>query len=118
MTTMKNFVQLIGHAGNDPEVRTFGSGAKIARLNVATNEFYINEKGERVEETTWHRLVAWGKLAERVEKTVKKGAHVAITGKLTHNQWENKEGQKHTSTEITLSEFILLGGADKKSAKA
>ncbi len=116
MTTMRNFVQLIGHAGNDPEVRTFGKDGKVARLNVATKEFFNNEKGERVEETTWHRLVAWGKLAERMEKVVKKGAHIAVTGKLTNNQWEDKDGQKRFNTEVTINDFMLMGSTDKKPA--
>lgn len=116
MTTMRNFVQLIGHAGNDPEVRTFGNGGKVVRLSVATNEFYNNEKGERVEDTTWHRLVAWGKLAERVEKMVKKGALVAVTGKLTNSQWEDKDGQKRYTSEVTLSDIMLMGNNEKKSS--
>ncbi|HMM11434.1 MAG TPA: single-stranded DNA-binding protein [Bacteroidales bacterium] len=115
---MRNFVQLIGHAGNDPEVRTFGNGGKVARLNVATNESYKNDKGERVEETTWHRLVAWGKLAERIEKAVKKGSLVAVTGKLTNNQWEDKDGQKRYTTEVTLSDFMLMGSLEKKAENA
>jgi single-strand DNA-binding protein len=114
MTTMRNFVQLIGNVGNDPEVRTFGNGGKVVRLNLATNEFYTNEKGERVEDTTWHRIVAWGKLAERMEKVIKKGALIALTGKLTNNQWEDKEGQKRSTTEVTLSDFMLMGITEKK----
>lgn len=111
---MRNFVQLIGHAGNDPEVRTFGNSGKVVRLNVATNEFYTNEKGERVEDTTWHRIVAWGKMAERIEKQVKKGTHVALTGKLTNNQWQDKDGQKHYTTEVTVNDFMLIGNGEKK----
>jgi len=109
MTTMRNSVQLIGNAGNDPEVKTFGNDRKVARLNVATNEYYTNEKGERVKETQWHRVVAWGKIAERIEKNLKKGQEIALSGKLTTNNWEDKEGNKRQTVEVVINELILKG---------
>lgn len=118
MTTMRNFVQLIGRAGNDPDVRTTNNGVKIARLSIATKEFYLNEKGDRVESTTWHRLVAWSKMAELIEKNVKKGLLVAIKGKLTNNNWLDKDGQKHQITEINVSEFMLMSTPVKENANA
>lgn len=72
MTTMRNSVQLIGHAGKDPEVKTILNDRKMARFTLATNDFYTNNKGERVEQTQWHRILAWGKTAETIEKEVKK----------------------------------------------
>jgi single-strand DNA-binding protein len=106
MTTLRNSVQLIGHAGGDPEVKTFGSERKVARFSLATNESYYNSKGEKVEETQWHRLVAWGKAAERIEKLVKKGHYIAVTGKLTTNNWDDKDGNKRQTVEVEISDFL------------
>jgi single-strand DNA-binding protein len=108
MTTLKNSVQLIGHAGIDPEVKTIGKDRKMARFTLATNDYYINEKGDRKEDTQWHRLVAWGKTAEIVEKHVKKGQQVAISGKLTNNNWEDKDGNKHQHVEVVINEIIAF----------
>ncbi|MFY7878669.1 MAG: single-stranded DNA-binding protein, partial [Lacibacter sp.] len=78
MYALKNKVQLIGHLGNAPEIKTIESGKKLARFSIATNETYRNAKGERVTETQWHTLVAWGKVADIAEKYLNKGKEVAI----------------------------------------
>ena len=109
MSTLKNKVQLIGHVGNDPEIKTFDGGKKLAKLNVATNENYKNEKGEKVEETQWHSLIAWGKTADIIEKYVVKGKEIAIEGKLTHRSYEDKNGEKRYVTEVVIDELMLLG---------
>ena len=109
MSTLKNKVQLIGHVGNDPEVKTFDGGKKLAKLTIATNESYKNEKGEKVEETQWHNLVAWGKTADIIEKYVVKGKEIAIEGKLTHRSYEDKNGEKRYVTEVVIDEVLLLG---------
>ena len=109
MSTLKNKVQLIGHVGNDPEIKTFDGGKKLAKLTIATNESYKNEKGEKVEETQWHNLVAWGKTAEIIEKYVVKGKEIAIEGKLTHRSYEDKNGEKRYVTEVVIDEVLLLG---------
>ena len=109
MSTLRNKVQLIGHVGNDPEIKTFDGGKKLAKLNVATNESYKNDKGEKVEETQWHNLVAWGKTAEIIEKYVVKGKEIAIEGKLTHRSYEDKNGEKRYVTEVVIDEVLLLG---------
>ena len=70
MNAMKNKVQLIGNVGNEPEVKTFGEGKKVANITIATNDYYINEKGDKVEQTEWHRVTAWGKVADIIEKYV------------------------------------------------
>ena len=88
MSTLKNKVQLIGNVGNDPEIKSFDGGKKLAKLSIATNESYKNDKGEKVEETQWHSLVAWGKTADIIEKYVVKGKEIAIEGKLTHKSYE------------------------------
>jgi single-strand DNA-binding protein len=109
MSTLRNKVQLIGHVGNDPEIKTFDGGKKLAKLNVATNENYKNEKGEKVEETQWHTLIAWGKTADIIEKYVVKGKEIAIEGKLTHRSYEDKNGEKRYVTEVVIDEIMLLG---------
>ena len=109
MSTLRNRVQLIGNVGNDPEVKTFEAGKKVANLTIATNDSYRNEKGEKVEQTEWHRVVAWGKTAEIIEKHVTKGKEVAIDGKLTHRSYDDKNGEKRYITEVVVSEITLLG---------
>jgi single-strand DNA-binding protein len=109
MYALKNKVQLIGNLGNAPEVKTLESGKKMARFNVATNEIYRNTKGEKVTETQWHNLVAWGKIAEIVEKFLTKGKEVAIEGKLINRSYNDKDGNKKYITEIQVNELLLLG---------
>ena len=109
MSTLKNKVQLIGHVGNDPEIKSFDGGKKLAKLSIATNESYKNEKGEKVEETQWHNLIAWGKTAEIIEKYVVKGKEIAIEGKLTHRSYEDKNGEKRYVTEVVIDELLMLG---------
>jgi single-strand DNA-binding protein len=109
MYALKNKVQLIGNLGNAPEVKTTESGKKLARFSVATNESYRNAKGEKVTETTWHNLVAWGKVADLAEKYLTKGKEVAIEGKLINNSYTDKDGVKRFSTEIQVNEILMLG---------
>ncbi len=116
MYALKNKVQLIGHVGNQPDVRTTESGKKLTRFNVATNEVYRNARGEKVTETQWHNLVAWGKVAEIAEKFLSKGREVAVEGKLINRSYTDKEGNKKYITEIQVNELLLLG-ATKADAK-
>lgn len=110
MNALVNKVQLIGNLGNAPEVKTLESGKKMARFSVATNESYRNAKGEKVTETQWHNLVAWGKLAEIVEKYLVKGKEVAVEGKLINRTYNDKDGNKKHITEIQVNELRMLGG--------
>lgn len=114
MNALKNKVQLIGNLGNAPEVRNTESGKKLVRFSVATNETYRNAKGEKVTETQWHNLIAWGKIADIAEKYLTKGSEVAIEGKLMNNNYTDKDGVKKYSTEIQVHELLLL--ASKGSA--
>ncbi|MET0391518.1 MAG: single-stranded DNA-binding protein [Chitinophagaceae bacterium] len=109
MYALKNKVQLIGNLGNTPDIRTTEAGKKLARFSVATNETYRNAKGERITETQWHNLVAWGKVAEIAEKYLGKGKEVAIEGKLVSRSYSDKEGNKKYITEIQVSEILMLG---------
>lgn len=106
---LKNKVQLIGHLGNDPEIKTLESGKKLAKFSIATNEDYRNAKGEKVRETQWHRVVAWGKLAEIIEKYVGKGKEIAIEGKLVNSTYNDKQGIKKYSTEVYANDMMMLG---------
>jgi single-strand DNA-binding protein len=105
---MKNKVQLIGNVGNDPEVKSFNE-KKVANFSIATNEFYYNDKKEKVEQTEWHKVVAWGKTAEIIEKFVTKGKEVMVEGKLTYRSYDDKDGIKRYVTEILVNEVLLLG---------
>ncbi len=115
MYALKNKVQLIGNLGNAPEVKTTESGKKLARFSVATNESYRNAKGEKVTETTWHNLVAWGKVAEIAEKYLNKGSEIAIEGKLINRSYTDKDGNKKYITEVQVNEILMFGG-DKPTA--
>ena len=108
MNTLRNKVQLIGNLGNDPEIINLESGKTLAKFSIATNESYKNAKGEKVTDTQWHNIVAWGKTAQIVEKFVGKGKEVAIEGKLTTRAWEDKEGIKRYTTEVVCNELLLL----------
>ena len=104
---MKNRVQLIGHVGQEPEITNLESG-RVANFTIATNENYTNAKGEKVEQTEWHRVSAWGKTVVIIEKLLTKGSHVAIEGKLTHRSYDDKDGNKRYITEVVANELVLL----------
>jgi single-strand DNA-binding protein len=109
MYALRNRVQLIGNLGNAPEIRKTETGKKLVRFSVATNESYKNSNGDKVTETQWHSLVAWGKLADIAEKFLNKGTEVAIEGKLINRNYTDKEGIKKYITEIQVNELLLLG---------
>ena len=112
MSTLRNKVQLIGNLGNDPEIVTLESGKNLAKFSIATNDTYKNGQGERVTDTQWHNVVAWGKTADIIEQYVTKGKEIAIEGKLTSRSYEDKEGNKRYITEVVVSEILLLGSKD------
>lgn len=109
MNTLRNKVQLIGHVGNAPEIVTLESGRKLAKFSIATNETYKNNKGEKITDTQWHNVVAWGKTAELVENYVPKGKEIGVEGKLTSRTYEDKDGIKRYITEVVCNELLLLG---------
>lgn len=108
MNALRNKVQLIGHVGNDPEIKNFETGKKLANLTLATNETYKNDKGEKVEETQWHKVVAWGRQAEVIEKYVAKGKEIVVEGKLVHRTYDDKNGEKRYVTEVVVNDLLLL----------
>ncbi len=109
MNTLRNKVQLIGNLGTQPEVITLESGKKLAKFTMATNDSYKNSKGEKVTETQWHNIVAWGNTAQIIESYLSKGEEVAIEGKLTSRSYEDKNGNKRYITEIVANELLMLG---------
>ncbi|TXN37355.1 single-stranded DNA-binding protein [Flagellimonas hymeniacidonis] len=109
MNSLRNKVQLIGNLGNDPEMIILENGNKLAKFSIATNESYKNANGEKVTDTQWHNIVAWGKTAEIVENYLVKGKEVAIEGKLISRSYETKEGEKRYITEIKCNELLMLG---------
>ncbi|MEX2233714.1 MAG: single-stranded DNA-binding protein [Cyclobacteriaceae bacterium] len=108
MKNLRNSVQLIGWLGKDPEVKQFNDRKK-ASFSIATTDNYKNQNGEKVEDTQWHHVVIWGKLAGIAEKYLKKGNEVAIEGKLIHRVYE-ANGEKRYITEINVNDLVMLGG--------
>lgn len=109
MNSLKNRVQLIGHLGMNPEIKTLESGTKLAKFSIATNETYKNAKGEKVTDTEWHNVIAWNKTAELAEMFLEKGKEVAIEGKLTTRSWDDEKGNKRYITEVVCNEILFLG---------
>ena len=109
MNNLRNKVSLIGHLGADPEIKVFDSGKKKVRLSLATHDNYKNASGDKVEDTQWHNLIAWGKTAEIAEKYLQKGSELAVEGKLTYGSYDDKNGEKKYFTEIIINEFVMLG---------
>jgi single-strand DNA-binding protein len=97
----------MGRLGQDPEIINLDSGKKLAKFSLATNESYTNAKGEKMENTDWHNIVAWGKTAEVIENYVTKGREVIIGGKLTSRSYETKDGEKRYITEVLCNNLVL-----------
>ncbi|WP_062052804.1 single-stranded DNA-binding protein [Aquimarina longa] len=108
MNTLKNKVQLIGNLGQDPEIINLESGKKLAKFSIATNEYYYNKQGDKITDTQWHNIIAWGKTADIIEKYVNKGQEIAIEGKLTSRNYEDIKGEKRYITEIVCNELLML----------
>ncbi len=109
MNALRNKVQLIGNVGNDPEIKNLEGGKKVAKFTIATNEVYYNENKEKVTDTQWHNISAWGKTADLIENFVTKGKEIALEGKLTHRSYDDKDGIKRYYTEVVANELLLLG---------
>lgn len=107
---MVNKVILVGRLGRDPELRYTQGGQSVANFTLATNRRWNNKDGERQEQTEWHRIVAWGKLAEFCGSDyVNKGRQVYVEGRIQTREWEDREGQKRWTTEVVAQEIQLLG---------
>lgn len=115
MNALRNKVQLIGNLGAKAEFKTLESGKSVANVSLATNEVYKNQQGEKVTETTWHSLVAWGKQAELLDKYTDKGTEIAIEGKLTNRTYTDKDGIKRYVSEVLVTEILIFGGRAPKT---
>ncbi len=114
---MVNKVILIGRLGADPEIRYTPSGAEVATFRMATSETWTNKSGEKEEKTEWHRIVAWRGLAKICGEFLSKGKLVYIEGRLRTRSWEDRDGNKRTTTEIEATEMKMLGGMGEASRK-
>jgi single-strand DNA-binding protein len=104
-----NKVMLIGRLGQDPELKYTPAGAAVLTLSLATNTSYRGQDGNPVDQTEWHRVVAWRKLAETIAQYAKKGSQIYVEGRLTTRSWEDKDGNKRYTTEIQANQIQLLG---------
>ena len=102
-----NKVELSGHIGAEPEVKTLSNGSKMLRFSLATSEDYKNNAGEWVKNTTWHNIVMWNKTAEKAAEILKKGIQLSLTGKLVNRQYTDKLGNKKNIFEILATTFEL-----------
>lgn len=109
MNALRNKVQLIGRLGQDPEIRTLESGKKVAHFNLATNESYKNSEGTKIDETTWHSIVAWNGLAELTSRYLSKGKEVCIEGRINYRTFTDKNGNQKSVTEIVATDLVMLG---------
>lgn len=117
MNNLRNRVQLIGNLGQDPEIKNLENGKKVVHFTIATNDTYKNTDGQKVEETTWHNIVAWNGLAERAARYLKKGKEVAIDGRLVYRSYEDKKGVTKYVTEIVLNEMLFLGSSGRNGGE-
>lgn len=108
MSNLRNSVRLIGFLGAAPEVKEISKTKKLAKMSMATNDSYKNDKGEKVEETQWHNLILWDKQAEIASKYLGKGSEIAIEGKLVTRNYTDKDGIKRYFTEIVVNELVML----------
>lgn len=109
MNNLRNSVRLIGNLGMNPEFKELDNNKKIAKFSVATTETFKNEEGEKVSETQWHNIIAWGNQAVVAQKYLKKGNEIAVEGKLTSRSYSDKDGVKRYVTEIVASEILMIG---------
>lgn len=114
-----NRVILIGNVGKEPEVRYTPNGAAICNLSIATSRYWKDKaNGEKKEETEWHRVVLYDRLAEIAGEYVKKGRPVYIEGRLKTRKWQDKEGKDNYTTEVIAESMQLLGGRDESTSKS
>jgi single-strand DNA-binding protein len=104
-----NKVILVGNLGRDPEVRYLPDGGAVANISVATTEAWKDKAGERQEQTEWHRVAFFGKLAEIAGEYLKKGSQIYVEGRIRTRKWQDKEGQDRYTTEIVADRMQMLG---------
>ncbi len=115
---VRNSVTLIGNVGQTPTLKTLANDTRLAEFTFATNDIYRNREGEKVQRTEWHRVKAFGKVAEVIERYVEKGTALAISGSIRYNKWTDKHEQSRVTAEIVLSEFSFIGGREQSSYRS
>ena len=108
MNSLKNRVNLIGNLGQDPETKNLENGKKVTRFTLATSDEYRNAEGQKVKETTWHNIVAWNGLADIAGRYLKKGAQIAVEGRIVYRNYEDKNGATRYVTEVVINEMLML----------
>lgn len=103
-----NKVILIGNLGRDPELRYTGNQTPVCNVSIATDESYTDRDGNLVERTEWHRIVAWGKLAETCNQYLQKGSKVYVEGSLQTREWEDRDGNTRYTTEVKARQMTFL----------
>ena len=109
--SIRNKVTLIGRTGKEVEIVNFQNGGLSAKVTLATTDYFKNAQGEKVEETQWHNIVAFGKTAELMQKYVEKGKEIGVEGKIQYRSYDDSDGKKRFFTEIRVEELLLLGSS-------
>ena len=107
-----NKVMLLGHLGQDPDVRYNPSGTPVCNFSLATNEYWVDKEDQKQKRTEWHRIVVWGKMGENCGRYLAKGRQVFVEGRLETRSWEDKEGQKRYTTEIVARNVQFISGGE------
>jgi single-strand DNA-binding protein len=115
MNTLRNKVSLIGRLGAKPEIQNLAGGYVRTKFFIATRELFKDKSGQWQENTQWHHIIAWGKVAELMNRILDKGQEIALEGKLVNRSYESKTGEKRYNTEIEARDFLLLSGKVEKN---
>jgi len=115
MNSLKNKVILVGRLGQNPETKTIDGGKKVTHFTLATDDSYKNAEGQKISEATWHNITAWNGLADVADRFLKKGRQVAVEGRIVYKTYEDKKGVTKNTTEIVLSDLVLLGSGKGSS---
>jgi single-strand DNA-binding protein len=115
MSRSLNKVMLIGNVGSDPEIRATSSGARVAKLSLATNRSFQDRSGQQQERTEWHRLTIFGRLADVVEQWVKKGDRLYVEGRIEYSQTQDDQGHTRYWTDVVVNEMVMLGSSGPDS---
>ena len=112
-----NKVQIIGNLGRDPEMRFTQDGTPVTNFSVAVNDSWQGRDGEQRERTEWFRIVAWRRLAEITNEYLRQGSRVYVEGRLETREWQDREGNDRTTTELIARDLLMLGGRDNEGSE-
>lgn len=117
MKNVRNQVQIIGRLGTDVELRTTQNDKKVTNISIAVNRYYTNGIGQKVESTDWFKVVAWGAMAENMEKILHKGDEIMVQGRLSTGSYEDKNKVTHYTTEIVAEQFLFISSPKRVEAE-